>query len=92
MWPFSKIPSVTLSEVEPKARIIDVREPYEFKQRHLPKAVNVPLSRVQNYETQGRVYVICASGARSRRAVKILRKKGIDAVDIRGGMMANARG
>lgn len=84
---FNKIPSVTFSELSSKDKIIDVREVNEFKRGHLPNAKNVPLSTIENYSTNDKVYVICASGARSKRAVKYLRNKGIDAINIKGGMM-----
>ncbi len=88
---FSSVPSVSLDEIKPSDFVIDVREPYEFKEGHLPNAKNVPLDTVGNFKTDKKVFVICASGMRSKAAVKILRKNGIDAINIKGGMMAYGR-
>ena len=40
------------------------------------------------YETH-RINVICASGARSKRAVKVLRNNGVEAYNIKGGTSQN---
>lgn len=87
---FKKVPTVDYSEVGKNELIIDVREVSEYRSGHLPKAKNIPLGKIADFTSNERVYIICASGARSKRAVKILRNKGIDAINIRGGMM-NAR-
>lgn len=84
---FTKVPTVDYKEVGKNDVIIDVREVAEYKRGHLPRTKNVPLSKINTFTSDSRVYVICASGARSRRATKILRKKGIDAINIRGGML-----
>ncbi len=88
---FTRLPSVRLSEVGSKEQIIDVREPHEFSKAHLPNTRNIPLGKIADFESQKRVYVICASGMRSRQAVKVLRKKGIDAINIKGGMIGNGK-
>lgn len=85
---FNSVPSVTWSEIKESDFVIDVREPYEFSEFHYPKAKNIPLNTVDSFNTNKKVFVTCASGVRSKMAVKILRKKGIDAINIKGGMMA----
>ncbi|MBL7574691.1 Rhodanese-related sulfurtransferase [Peptoniphilus asaccharolyticus DSM 20463] len=87
MWFFKSVPSVTWDEIEDDGIIVDVREPYEFKVGHAPKAKNVPLSQIQNFESKKKIYLVCASGARSKRAAIYLQKKGMDAVNVKGGMM-----
>src|SRR5699024_8253596 len=49
------------------ARLIDVREPFEFAAGHIPGTENVPLTGFPNgLEADGRpVVLICASGNRS---------------------------
>lgn len=84
---FNKIPSVAYHELPTNAVIIDVRERHEYQQHKLPRTKNVPLSQLDGFHSSKTVYVICASGARSKRAVKSLRKRNIDAINIRGGMM-----
>lgn len=70
--------------------IIDVREPDEFAQGHVPGAVNIPLGqlprRLQDVPSDEAVYVICLSGGRSAQASALLAQQGRDAVDVLGGM------
>lgn len=74
---------------QPDAFLIDVREPDEFVTGHVPTARPIPLSVLP--QATGRlphdrtVYVICASGNRSRRAAALLRERGLDAVSVAGG-------
>ncbi|MFE4955623.1 rhodanese-like domain-containing protein [Streptomyces sp. NPDC056653] len=76
------------------AVLLDVRETPEWKARHAPDAVHLPLSRLAAGETlpasaSGRpVVVVCRSGHRSRQAARILAVRGTDAVDVIGGMTA----
>lgn len=87
---FNKMKSVSTDELQnmlkDKPEIIDVREPYEFKNGHIPGAKNLPLAQVDTYAGKGPVYVICQSGMRSSSAAKKLTKKGIDAINVKGGM------
>lgn len=88
---FTKIKSVTTDELQSvlkeKLVILDVREPHEFKNGHIPGAKNVPLGTIGTYTGKGPVYVICASGGRSTQATKKLTKMGVDATNVKGGMM-----
>jgi rhodanese-related sulfurtransferase len=74
------------------APVIDVREPDEYTGAHVPGAVLVPLATVPDkldaVPADGTVYVICARGARSRRAAEFYRSRGIDAVNVAGGTIA----
>lgn len=74
------------------APLIDVREPDEYTAAHVPGATLIPLAAVPDAVAQvpsdGTVYVICASGNRSRRAAEFYRAKGIDAVNVAGGTIA----
>ena len=92
MFLFKKTPSISAMELEnlltQPIELIDVRSPMEFQQEHIAKAKNVPLDRIQQYKAKkDKVYVICQSGARSKRAAQALIDQGIDAVNIQGGMM-----
>jgi len=71
-----------------QTKIIDVRMPGEYRSGHIPGAKNVPLTRIEGYtgNKDEKVYVICQSGMRSKQAASILKKKGYDVVNIRGGM------
>jgi rhodanese-related sulfurtransferase len=69
--------------------LVDVREPDEYTEAHVPGAILLPLSTVPDSlgELPGDrvLHVICAAGARSARAVEFLRAQGFDAINIAGG-------
>ncbi|MBU2975838.1 HesA/MoeB/ThiF family protein [Zobellia sp. B3R18] len=77
---------------EKEVQLIDVRTPKEFSRNHLSFAQNIPLSELDErhdeiaYDTK--VYVVCQSGVRSRKAVTKL--QGIHAnanlINVEGGM------
>jgi hydroxyacylglutathione hydrolase len=64
--------------------VLDVREPWEFAQGHVPHAVNVPLGqlsgRVAELDAQRPVAVVCAHGNRSQSAAALLGQKGFKKV------------
>ena len=71
------------------ALVIDVRESDEYVAGHVPGAKLIPLARLP-YHAGGLpagepVYVICASGNRSRTAAQFLTGRGIDARSVMGG-------
>lgn len=75
--------------------LLDVREPREWMMGHAPGAVHAPLSQLTSSASplldavQGRpVVAICRSGNRSQQAAQLLTERGIDAVDVKGGMEA----
>jgi rhodanese-related sulfurtransferase len=72
------------------AVLLDVRTPEEFETGHAPKARNIPLdqlpARAREIPTGRQVLAICQSGGRSARATALLREKGYDVLDVRGGM------
>jgi len=69
--------------------VVDVREPDEFAQGHVPGARLVPLQTVPGLvgqlPTDEPVYVVCAVGARSAQAAMFLAQHGVDAVNVDGG-------
>lgn len=73
--------------------LLDVREPDEWQSGHAPGAVHLPLATLSAgaalpAEARARpVVVICRSGNRSRRAAELLRARGVEAVDVAGGML-----
>lgn len=75
------------------ARVIDVREPDEYAEAHVPGVQLIPLGTIPDALDQlaghdDTLYVICRSGARSLRAADYLNANGIDAVSVAGGTMA----
>lgn len=72
--------------------VIDVREPYEYVTGHVPGALLMPVAQVParagEIPRDRPVYVICASGNRSRRVTDVLRGHGYDARSVLGGTSA----
>lgn len=71
------------------ALVIDVREPAEYEEGHIPGARLVPLSRLDAHRLPppGRrpVFVVCESGGRSRTAAEQLQRAGLASVVLSGG-------
>ncbi|WP_369387466.1 rhodanese-like domain-containing protein [Streptomyces sp. CG1] len=79
--------------------VIDVRTPGEYASGHLPGALNIPLGRIRRAVPEirhaagrGEVLVVCASGARSENACRLLAEHGIPAITLVGGTAAWAAG
>jgi rhodanese-related sulfurtransferase len=75
------------------AFLLDVREPWEWKERRIAGAVLIPLvelpDRIGELPADGDIYVHCRAGRRSRRAVEYLRRSGRPrAVNVIGGIDA----
>jgi len=73
------------------ARLVDVRTPEEFAERHLPGAVNLPVQdlahRMGELGSKDQPVVLyCRSGRRSARAARVLRDAGFAAVHDLGAM------
>ena len=75
-----------------KATVLDVREPGEYREGHLPGAVNIPMgqltARLGNLDREQPVYVVCASGNRSSAMTEVLTAAGFDAINVAGGTEA----
>jgi rhodanese-related sulfurtransferase len=71
--------------------VVDVREPIEWQQAHVPGSLHIPLhdlpGRLDELPTGQRLLVVCAVGARSARAVQFLLQHGHDAVNLDGGLV-----
>jgi rhodanese-related sulfurtransferase len=71
------------------AVVIDVREPSEYVEGHVPGARLMPLgqlsSHVGDLPRNVPVYVVCASGNRSLTAAGFLAAAGVDAWSVAGG-------
>lgn len=69
--------------------LIDVREPAEYAQGHVPGAVLIPLGqlaqRLVDVPKNDTVYVICGSGNRSQQGAMTLSGAGINAVSVEEG-------
>jgi len=73
--------------------ILDVREPFEFVNWHIPGAINVPVSRVMrnpelDLPKDSEIIAVCAHGMRSSAAVRYLLMAGFENVSsLEGGMV-----
>jgi len=77
-----------------KGVLIDVSEPAEYAAAHAGGARNVPLSKIETASDLPKnkalpLVVLCATGARSAKAVGILKKLGYENVrSLNGGLRA----
>ncbi|MDP3890661.1 rhodanese-like domain-containing protein [Nocardioides sp.] len=93
------VQEINVAELEVAVRqgatLVDVREPVEYAEGHVPGALSVPMgqlpTRVRELDTSAPVYLICASGNRSGVMCEVLRGVGIRAVNVSGGTAAWAR-
>jgi rhodanese-related sulfurtransferase len=74
-----------------KVELIDIREPYEYKDGSIRSAKNIPmgelLSEPSKYlKKEKEYYIVCHSGARSKRACGLLVKQGFNVVNVAGGV------
>src|SRR3954468_13701873 len=74
----------------PGARLIDVREPYEYEAGHIPGIEHVPMDRLGGLEVSPgeTILFVCLSGARSGMAAMAFQRNGVDAYSLDGGMLA----
>ena len=88
-----KIPSKPLATASHSELFVDVREPNEFKEAHIPHTLNIPLSEIGLHlpmlKSAKKVYVSCLSGRRSLMAAKTLNHLGVtQVVNIMGGFQS----
>lgn len=85
------VPQVPAAEVPADARLVDVREHDEWAAGHAPDAVHIPLgefgARYTEIPSDGAVYLICRSGARSNQAAHALSGAGWEALNVADGMI-----
>ena len=98
-WPLSAFgpPSASVrlrEELDAGALLLDVREAGERAVVALPGGEWVPVGDLRagadgaGVEPGARVYVYCKTGGRSGEAVDLLRARGVDAVNVEGGILA----
>ena len=86
-------PEVTVADLadarDAGAEVLDVRTDEEWNEGHIPGARHIPLDQLgerwEELPGDQRIYVVCASGARSMKAATALVGAGIDAVNVAGG-------
>jgi queuine tRNA-ribosyltransferase len=78
---------------DPAAVLVDVREQHEWTAGHARGARHIPLgdlpAKLDELPREAPVYLICATGNRSRNAATFLTKNGFDRpINVRGGTVA----
>ena len=73
------------------AFLIDVREKDEYRQGHVPKSINVPLSNIDKIKNvvkdkNAKLYIYCLSGVRSRQACHYFKTLGYSNTKDLGGI------
>lgn len=86
-------PDETRAKQQAGAVVVDVREPYEWQEGHIPGAVHIPLGslsrRLKELNLSREVIAVCRSGHRSITAVQILQQGGFSQVSsMAGGMIS----
>lgn len=75
--------------------VVDVREPMEYVDGHVPGARLVPMgqlaSRLGEIDKSRPVYLVCRSGNRSGAMVDLMLGHGFDAYNVAGGTVAWAQ-
>ncbi len=75
--------------------LIDVRTQLEAKIESIEKSILIPLKNIENGQdiekikrlsSNKQLYIHCKSGSRSTKAIEILQKHGIDAINVIGGI------
>jgi len=97
--PFGHVPEINPNqlpcdplEVSDHFQLIDVRSHTEWQQSHIQGSINLPLQRFSlsapelNSEHKP-IICICLSAHRSTPAVRKLRRAGIEAYELKGGML-----
>jgi rhodanese-related sulfurtransferase len=74
--------------------LVDVRQRHELASGMAKGALHIPVASIdaRSAKLEGEhVLVICRSGSRSGRVAAALRRRGIDALNVKGGMLAWSR-
>jgi len=100
----TSLPTVSADKVQNELKpqssmlILDVRSPGEFREGHVPGAINVPHQHINTVfdqiKTHGKdkdIVVYCESGVRSSKAISVLLENGFGNVYRMDGDMAQWR-
>lgn len=92
------VPEISVQELKAKRdrketfTLLDVREPNEYALARIEGSTLIPLGalpgRLGELDKRAKLVVHCKSGGRSAKAVRLLREKGYDAVNLEGGIDA----
>ncbi len=92
-----EIPAVRLARdlaAGPPPLVLDVRTAAEFRAGRIAGAISVPITALVRalpglaLDPSRKVVAVCLTAHRSIPAVRLLRRRGLDAVQLAGGMLA----
>jgi rhodanese-related sulfurtransferase len=98
--PFGRVAEIEAADLKTRLdqqeplHLIDVRSAGEYAAGHIAGSINVPIDQLRSrlpelpLDPARPVVAICFSAHRSPPAVRVLRRAGFDAVQLRGGLMA----
>lgn len=88
----NNLPNTSVEDIPADAKILDVREDFEWEAGHIDGAQHIPLGQLSerygDVPVDEDVYVICRSGGRSLQATAFLANTGFDPINVLGGMGA----
>jgi rhodanese-related sulfurtransferase len=88
----SDLENVDVDSIGADAKVLDVREDYEWEAGHIDGALHIRLDqlpeRLDELDPDEDLHVICRTGGRSYRAAAWLVGNGYSAVNVDGGMGA----
>ncbi|HEU4385623.1 MAG TPA: rhodanese-like domain-containing protein [Anaeromyxobacteraceae bacterium] len=99
-FPFGRVPEIAPADLalrlrrRPWPQLLDVRSAAEFAGGHVRGAVNVPVTELRSridslrLDRSRLVVAVCLTAHRSRPAVRLLRQRGFEALQLAGGMRA----
>ena len=90
-----EVPTIEVAQVPDPipegVTVLDVREPVEWHHGRIEGAVHIPLTeipaRVEELPVDQQLLVVCKVGGRSAQATAFLREKGLEAINLAGGMI-----
>ncbi len=97
--PFGRVAEIEASELQARLdqheplQLIDVRSAGEYAAGHIAGSINVPIDQLRSrlpglpLDPARPVVAICFSAHRSPPAVRVLRRAGFDAAQLRGGLI-----
>lgn len=70
--------------------LIDIREPDEYREGHIPTAINIPMDTLLStpdkfLDRESDYYLVCRSGSRSAMTSNTLLNLGYRVIDVAGG-------
>lgn len=84
-----QIDVAALNTILAQVHLVDVREPFEYSNGHVPGAISMPLAtvpvRINELPKSTPIHLICQAGGRSMQAAAYLENAGYTVVNVAGG-------